>query len=196
MADKVLGSTVQTHLNSSAPVLKHWHFVGANRHRWISVWLPAVSAFPSYSHSFPSSTVLFVFFLLSPPFTSWDIGKLTAELFHCTGPVPKQPAEEKKSSLSTEKLPLSSRKLSEECSQSLYCCQSILEKESGVFTSQDACKSVVNKVRDISSFMGFRCHLNNANYQLHCSVVTKLKSLGSRLGFTQINVFPKLNLIL
>lgn len=121
VADEVLGSMVQTHLNSSAPVLKHWHFVGANKHRWIWVWLPAVSASPSYSHSFPSSTVLFVFFLLSEPFTSWDIRKLTAQLFHCTGPVPKHLAEEKKLSLSTEELPLSSRKLSEVCGHSLYC---------------------------------------------------------------------------
>lgn len=36
-------------------------------------------------------------------------------------PVPKQLAEEKKLSPSTEKLSLSSRKLPEECSQSLYC---------------------------------------------------------------------------
>lgn len=65
-----------------------------------------------------------------------------------------------------------------------------------MFTSQDACKSVANEVRGTSSFMGFRCNLNNANYQPHCSVVTKLKSLGSSLGFTQINVFPKLKLSL
>lgn len=65
-----------------------------------------------------------------------------------------------------------------------------------MFTSQDACKSVANKVRGISSFTGLRCSLNNANYQLHCSVVTKLQSLGSSLGITQINVFPKLKLSL
>lgn len=48
----------------------------------------------------------------------------------------------------------------------------------------------------MSSFMVFRCNLNNADYQLYCSVATKLKSLGSSLAFTQINVFPKLKLSL
>lgn len=70
VSDIVLGSTVQTHLNSFTPVLKHWCFVGVNKHRWIWVWLAVVSASPLYSHSSPSSTLLFVVFLLSQPFTS------------------------------------------------------------------------------------------------------------------------------
>lgn len=146
MADKVLGNMVQTHLNSSALVLKHCHSVGANKHRWIWVWLPAVSASPSYSPSFPRSTILFVFFLLPQPFTSWDIGKLTAQLFHCTGPVCKHPAErEKKLSLSTEKLSLSSGKQSEMCSQSLRCHQAILDKETVRYVYFTQCWQICSK---------------------------------------------------
>lgn len=119
VSDKVLGSTVQTHLISFTPVLKHWCFVGANKHRWIWVWL----LWSVLLHHTPTVFPAALYYLWVSSYPSPLLAKTLENWLHTYSTVRPSswPAEEiKKSSLSTEKLCLPLRKLSEDCSLNPY----------------------------------------------------------------------------